>query len=134
MRPHDGPKRERARWRAIVAATIVAVALAGCGGGDGSLAVDTPVGDVAADHAYLIPAGTGELIDAGEPVEILPGELTVRVGEVLRIVNEDDRGHLVGPFYVGAGETLSQRFTEPGEFEGVCSVHPSGRLVLEVLA
>lgn len=87
----------------------------------------------AADWTFTIPAGAGERIDAGEPLEILPAELEVRVGEVLRIQNEDDRGHVIGPFFVGAGETLTQRFASPGEIAGDCSVHPSGRLVLRVL-
>jgi plastocyanin len=57
----------------------------------------------------------------------------VTVGETIEIVNEDDRGHLVGPFFVGAHETLTQRFTAPGEFIGACTVHPSGELVLRVV-
>jgi plastocyanin len=80
----------------------------------------------------VIPRGAGEALDAGEPLEILPAELVVTVGETIRIVNDDDRGHNVGPFFVGAGETLSQRFSSPGEFVGVCTVHPSGELVLIV--
>lgn len=87
----------------------------------------------AADYEYVIPAGAGEALDRGEPLEILPGSLEVQVGEVIRIVNEDDRGHLVGPFFVGANETLTQRFTSPGEFIGECTVHPSGQLVLTVV-
>ena len=63
---------------------------------------------------------------------MLPGELVVSVGETIRIVNEDERGHNVGPWFVGANETVSQRFSSPGEFEGVCTVHPSGQLVLVV--
>lgn len=86
------------------------------------------------DYDYLIPAGTGEKYDAGEFIEILPAELEVTVGEVLRIVNEDERDHLVGPFFVGAGETLTQRFSTAGEFEGLCTVHPSGQFILTVNA
>jgi hypothetical protein len=85
------------------------------------------------DYAYLIPPGAGEAIDRGEPLEILPQELTVQVGEILELVNEDDRGHLVGPFFVGAGETVRQRFNAPGSFVGACSVHPSGELILTVV-
>ena len=85
-----------------------------------------------ADHSFTIPAGAGEAYDRGEPLEILPGELSVVVGDVIEIINEDDRGHLVGPFFVGAGETLRQRFASPGEFVGICTVHPSGELVLVV--
>jgi plastocyanin len=77
-------------------------------------------------------AGAGEALDGGEPLEILPGEMEVHVGEVIEIINDDDRGHLVGPFYVGARETLRQRFSSPGRFIGVCTVHPSGELVLVV--
>ena len=84
------------------------------------------------DYDYLIPVGTADRISDGEPVEILPAELAVRVGEVIRIVNEDDEGHFVGIFYVGAGETVTQRFTSVGEFVGNCTVHPSGTLTLEV--
>lgn len=85
-----------------------------------------------ADYSYTIPAGTGDALDAGEPVEILPAELEVEVGEIIEIVNEDDRGHLVGPFWVGEGETSRQRFASPGKFIGVCTIHPGGELVVTV--
>lgn len=86
----------------------------------------------APDYSYVIPAGSGEAIDRGEPLEILPGELDVKVGQVIELVNEDDRGHLIGPFFVGKGETVRQRFSSPGMFIGECSVHPSGQIVLNV--
>jgi hypothetical protein len=88
----------------------------------------------AADWSYEIPAGTGARLDRGERLELLPPRIVARVGEAIRIVNRDDRGYLLGPFYVGPHETLTQRFTSPGSFEGACAVHPSGRLVLEVRA
>ena len=86
-----------------------------------------------ADYSYTIPAGSGEAIDRGEPLEILPGSLEVRVGELFELINEDDRGHLVGPFFVGAGETMRQRFSAAGSFIGICTVHPSGEFVLTVV-
>jgi hypothetical protein len=86
------------------------------------------------DHDYLIPLGTGARLDTGERLEIIPADLEVRVGEVLRIVNEDDRGHVIGAFYVAAGETLRQRFASPGVLQGDCSVHPSGSFTLTVRA
>ncbi len=116
--------------------TVVLLASSACGGGD-STSGPGLVPDTASDAAtyeYVIPLGAGDALDAGEPLEILPGELTVKVGETIRIVNEDVRGHNVGPWFVGAGETVSQRFSSPGEFEGVCTVHPSGQLVLVVEA
>ena len=54
--------------------------------------------------------------------------LEATVGETIRIVNEDDRGHLVGPFFVPAQTTLNQTFSSPGEFIGECTVHPSGEI------
>ena len=91
-------------------------------------------GTGAATYEYTIPAGAGEALDAGTPLEILPGTLEATVGETIQIVNLDDRGHNVGPWFVGANETLRQEFTSPGTFEGVCTVHPSGELVLNVTA
>lgn len=85
-----------------------------------------------ADYEYFIPAGTAERIRSGETIEILPAELDVHVGETIRIVNEDEEGHFIGIFYVGANETVTQRFASEGEFAGNCTVHPSGRIVLRV--
>lgn len=119
--------------RRVVLLVFVGV-VAGCGGDsgrDGALVVEDPTA-MEVDYEYTIPLGTGDRFDAGEVVEILPGEMTVRVGEVMRIVNQDDRQHLIGPFFVGAGETLTQRFASPGEFTGLCTVHPSGEFVLTV--
>lgn len=83
---------------------------------------------------YTIPAGTAARIEAGERIDLVPRDLTVRVGEAIRIVNDDDEGHVVGVFFVGAGETVTQRFTAPGELTGSCSVHSDGEFTLSVEA
>ncbi len=120
---------------ALVAATVALVSLTGCGSDTSSDPATEAVDSVdAATYEYVIPLGAGEALDAGTPLEILPAELEVRVGETIRIVNHDDRGHSVGPFFVGAHETLTQQFSSPGEFEGICTVHPSGEFVLVVSA
>jgi len=120
------------RWIAAVAAGLLLVS---CGSDSSSEPAAEAIDAVdSATYEFVIPAGAGEALDAGTPLEILPGELDVRVGETIRIVNEDDRGHTVGPFFVGANETLTQRFSSPGEFVGVCTVHPSGQIVLVVEA
>ena len=121
----------------LVLALCAAVALTACGGDGASQPATEAVGDSESDtdavaFEYVIPAGAGEALDAGTPLEILPAELAVDVGDTIRIENQDDRGHTVGPFFVGANETLTQRFSTPGAFEGVCTVHPSGQLVLIV--
>jgi plastocyanin len=130
-------RRDIGRLLAVVpVAALLGVGVAACGDDDGAAPQVEPVGtadaEIGADYEFVIPAGAGEALDAGEPLEILPGTLEVQVGETIRIVNDDDRGHNVGPFFVGAGETLTQRFSSTGEFVGVCTVHPSGQLVLIV--
>ena len=115
---------------------VVGLGLAACGGSDGGSTAPgfETVDDAAgATYEYVIPAGAGEALDAGEPLTVLPGSLTTTVGETIVIVNDDVRGHSVGPWFVGAGETLRQEFTTAGTFEGVCTVHPSGEFVLEVV-
>lgn len=122
-------------FRRIATFALVSVVLVGCGSDASSDPATEAIEAVdAATYEFVIPVGAGEALDAGTPLEILPGELEVRVGETIRIVNEDDRGHTVGPFFVGANETLTQRFSSPGEFVGVCTVHPSGEIVLVVQA
>ena len=116
---------------AALAAGLLVVAACG-DDGDETLEVAAVSDEGAATFEYEIPPGAGAALDAGEPLEILPSALTVEVGDTIRIVNDDDRGHNVGPFFVGAGETLTQQFASPGEFVGVCTVHPSGELVLTV--
>ncbi len=121
--------------RVVTFLTAIVFAVAACGGDDAQPATEDAAADVeTATYEYVIPVGAGEALDAGEPLEILPAELEVRIGETIRIVNEDDRGHAVGPFFVGANETLTQRFSSEGEFVGICTVHPSGEFVLVVRA
>lgn len=113
-------------------AIFLLVLVAACSQGrTDALVVDEP-GVSNANYDYLIPQGTGERIRAGIDVEILPAQLDVNVGETIRIVNEDDEGHFVGIFYVGAGETVTQRFSSPGEYTGQCTIHPSGQLALRI--
>ncbi|HSP28895.1 MAG TPA: hypothetical protein VLN74_10140 [Ilumatobacteraceae bacterium] len=118
----------------LVGGVLVGGVLAGCGNDDTQPATEVVSDAERATFEYVIPVGAGEALDAGTPLEILPAELQVNVGDTIRIENQDDRGHTVGPFFVGANETLTQRFSTPGEFEGVCTVHPSGQLVLVVNA
>ena len=124
---------------ALVPLVVVAGWLLGrSGGGDddaatGQIQVSDVDDDAEFDVDYLIPLGTADRIAAGEEVEIVPQELVMKVGESIRIVNDDEVGHVVGVFYVGAGETLTQRFDSPGELSGECSVHPSGSFTLRVV-
>lgn len=119
--------------RIAVLLGLMALVVAACGGDGqgGPRVVEDPTAETF-DYDYDIPPGTAERFENGEVIDIIPAELEVNVGEVLRIVNRDVSDHLIGPFFVGAGETLVQRFSSPGEFTGLCTVHPSGQFVLKV--
>jgi plastocyanin len=94
--------------------------------------VGSVLGTSTATYEYVIPDGASDRMAAGEDLDIVPGRFTAKVGESVKIVNHDRRGHNVGLWYVGPGETVIQKFTSPGRYEGLCTVHPSGALVLEV--
>lgn len=83
-------------------------------------------------HTFVVPAGTGERLDRGETVEIVPRTLEVRVGDSLIIRNEDSRTHTVGPVVVRAGETAEQNFTQAGVVEGECTVHPDDKFTIRI--
>ena len=98
----------------VVVLAVTVGLVAGCGSDDATFdVVDADGSD--ADYSYRIPPGAGEAIDRGEPLDILPGSLDVSVGEVIELVNADDRGHLVGPFFVGA----TRRFSTASPSRGV---------------
>ena len=77
--------------------------------------------------------GSGNRMDTGEVVEILPSVLQVTVGESICIDNDDIRDYMIGPFFVMAGQTLAMRFTQPGTIEGVCEINPEGKFVITVV-
>tara|TARA_Y100000768_G_C23976897_1_gene683535 strand:- start:1278 stop:1661 length:384 start_codon:yes stop_codon:yes gene_type:complete len=118
---------------ALIALAGAVLAIIAVVSGDDEPEFQTIANSDDADYEYTIPLGAGAQIDAGESINIIPAELTVRVGESLRIINDDDRGHVVGVFFVGAGEILSQEFTSTGTLSGGCSIHPSGEFTLQVL-
>lgn len=124
----------RAR-RAMAAMVLVAGSVAACGGGDGPHEA-TPMTTIPGpyDYDYVIPNGTAAQIALGNDPGIMPTELDVRVGETIRIVNDDVVSHTVGTFYVLAGTSLVYRFPKEGRYEGECSTNPDDVFVLTVRA
>ena len=78
-------------------------------------------------YRYVIPAGTGDRIAAGEQVEIVPARLVVHVGDRLLLRNKDDIQHHMGPLFVDANGLLSLNFSDPGTIQGVCTLNVAGQ-------
>lgn len=89
--------------------------------------------DETADYEYVVPYGTSVRINAGQVVDLMPQYLEVRVGETIRIKNQDSRDYMIGPFFVAAAQTLSMRFTQEGTLSGTCTMNPEGIFEIEVL-
>lgn len=81
---------------------------------------------------YVIPAGTGERIDAGEVIDLMPTELKLKVGDTLILENQDDRNYFVGPFTVRANETVQETFRVAGAYRGACSLNPEAEIKILV--
>jgi plastocyanin len=113
----------------ILAAVLTAVLVTSCGSSE----VSQPASNRGkVTHEYVIPKGTWERTARGEDVKIVPAQLDVRVGDTLRIRNEDVGGQEVGIFNVGPGQTVTMKFTTPGELSGGCTLHPGGKFTIKV--
>jgi hypothetical protein len=83
-------------------------------------------------YEYTVPSGTVARIEAGEKLYVFPRQLDVRVGDQLVIHNNDTRVIEVGPYTVDRNATLAQTFNQPGTIVGICTIHPSGRVTINV--
>lgn len=118
----------------LVLALVLALAASACGSEERAdiEVMDEGAGPVT--HEYVIPFGTSQRIAGGELIAIVPQNLDVNVGDTIRIRNDDAFGSQVGIFHVGAGETVTMKFTTPGTLTGACDVHPSGEFTINVAA
>lgn len=117
--------------RLAVALLVAVVPLVAACGREGAK-VEVVGGSGPVTHEYVIPFGTYKRLQGGETIELVPQTLKVKVGDSIRIRNDDAYGSQVGIFHVGAGETVTMKFKTPGRLEGECDVHPSGKFVIEV--
>ena len=117
---------------------IALVGLSACGDDGSSAKPQAQWGALAegeaATYEYVVPYGTSVRIDQGQKVDLMPQRLDVKVGESIRIKNQDGRDYMIGPFFVTAGQELAMRFTQPGELSGVCQMNPEGEFLISVTA
>jgi cytochrome c peroxidase len=88
-------------------------------------------------HAEAVPVSTVSQKDR----RFMPAAVILKVGEVLRILNDDTRVHNVridGPgksFNSDAqnpGDTVTVGFDQPGHYDVICGIHPEMRLNVEI--
>jgi hypothetical protein len=85
---------------------------------------------------FTIPEGSYEnvAIPGIDSAIVIPTVITFENADeaVITIINEDVVDHRAGPFLVGAGQTFTQRFPQPGEYPIACSVDPAESVVVTV--
>jgi hypothetical protein len=94
----------------------------------------TPVEFAARQELFEIPQGTWARRMAGDPVEILPGEihLTLGVRDILLLRNLDDVPQVFGPTVLMPGQSFSLPFGVASTYSFECSAHASGQLAVIV--
>jgi hypothetical protein len=70
----------------------------------------------------VVPAGTQDKVDRGEIVDVMPAVLRFRIGDVLRIRNDDSADQYVGPYLVQAGEQFELKYGSIGQYGGLCNL------------
>lgn len=123
----DEPRGSGRSTRLLVVA-LVAIAAIVAGTAMWIAARDESSGDL----EVVIPAGTGEQIDAGEDVALIADRVELDVGSTMVVTNEDDRPHQIGDLTVRPDETLEYTFAEAGMFANPCSVHPSNSVTFVI--
>jgi hypothetical protein len=79
-----------------------------------------------------IPAGTAQLVQAGQDTPSIPEEMVFVVGDVLEVKNEDSVSHQLGPIWVPAGSTGRLVMERPENLAYECSFQTSRYLGLDV--
>lgn len=69
----------------------------------------------------VIPAGTGDLVHAGEAPPNIPKDMRFVVGDTLKVVNEDDESHQLGPLWIPARTTASLKMETEENYLYECS-------------
>jgi hypothetical protein len=112
--------RLRHRKLAIVAVLASTLLFAACGGDDSSGAKPKVV-------EIIVPAGTQDKLDRGEIVDVMPALLEFRVGDTLRVRNDDSHVQYAGPYRVLPGEQFELEYGAPGRYGGLCDLSGNAR-------
>ncbi len=84
----------------------------------------------ASRREILIPAGTADLIAAGQNPLDLPSNWSFRSGDVLVLDNRDVADHYVGAWFAPYGEVTE--VTMEASATVFCTLHPAGQIIIDV--
>jgi hypothetical protein len=80
----------------------------------------------------VVPAGTAELVAAGQAVPAIPKEMVFMLGDTLQVKNEDVVAHQLGPIWVPPGGTSSLKMEQADKYAYHCSFAATQYLGLDV--
>lgn len=119
---------------ALLSVGLLSIGLGGCALGLALWAALAPVSSPSRDEIFEIPKGTWARRMAGDPVEILPGEirLTLGVRDILVLVNRDDVPQIFGPTLMMPGQSFRLPFAQASSYQFACTAHASGQMTILV--
>jgi len=80
----------------------------------------------------VIPAGTADKIAKGESSPGIPEDMTFVVGDTFVVVNQDEVGHQLGPFWIPPGTSASLNLDTEENFILDCSFQSTSIFGLDV--
>lgn len=95
---------------------VLAIAVSSCSGDGAGSGTKHQVVEI------VIPPGTQAKLDRGELVNVMPTELNFRIGDVIRIRNDDTTDQYAGPYLVQAGTQFELKYGSTGRYGGLCNL------------
>jgi len=116
---------------------VLALAAAGCGSSDDNDNSSSPSGEAAPATSTESGGGGGTVTIDMENIQFAPSSATVKVGQTVKWVNEDDVPHNVigGPLKsktFGKGGTYEFTPKKAETISYVCTIHPNMKATLKV--
>ena len=119
-------KRTKIVIAAVTSVLVVLAAIAAWSGGS----------DGGEGMVFVIPEGAYKNVSTPgiDSAILLPTRIEFNRDDeaAITIVNNDVIDHRAGPFLVGAGQTYTQRFPEPGQYQIDCTVNSAESIVVTV--
>lgn len=80
----------------------------------------------------VIPAGTADVVAAGNWNPAIPKSLVFVVGDTLLVKNQDEVSHELGPLWIPAKSSASLRLDRPTDVAYTCSFQPTNYMGLTI--